>query len=126
MKEQPISFQRVPGWDARKLRFKLWWRSKFDKSFKNSEEVKIMTLLYLIHGILVNFEKARSGQSLEKKEFMSLVFIAHQRLKDEGLDLPLPYYWYTDGIEIEFEELNRKMWKVGYHITPLPISVWNS
>ena len=43
-----------------------------------------------------------------------MIFLIYNSMKEKGIKVPLPYYWYVYGVEIEWYSLDKMLNKIGY------------
>lgn len=52
------------------------------------------------------YKKQNGGQKPPKIWLNNMMFILSKKLLEEsGIDVGLPYYWYLDGVEVEWQEI---------------------
>ena len=115
-----FEFSQIGGFAGWKIRTKVKFIKRFKKDTKENEEYhNIETMLYTIHKIL---DVMKEHQTLHKDKsnyryFTCMLFTIFKDLeKKDNMKLPLPYYWYVFGPEIEWVSLDEIINKVGYQV----------
>jgi len=107
-----IQVYALPGlrWRLRRWRY---------RHFGYPDELKdAATLNYLLWRCWKSLRGTDGGVDMEY--YRNFVFLMYKETKKKGLDAKLPYFWYTNGPEIEWGAVSRVIEKVGYSVRTVP------
>jgi len=123
MKEVNFEFGEIPGFAGWKIRTKVWYVRKFKKNSPEAKEYKkIESLLYAIYKTLDSMHATKKYNKNDNRKsnyryFSAMLFMLCKGLNDKNkIKLPLPWYWYVWGTEIEWCSLDEIINKVGYQV----------
>lgn len=108
IKKNTITISRMEGWKAWKMRTKIW----IDRYIlrRKAKYVPVYRMLYLMYNI-VNRQPNRQANF---RWFTAITYLIYKRLSEYGMNIPLPWYWFTHGPEIEWGSLDIQFNRIGY------------
>jgi hypothetical protein len=120
MKEVNFEFSQIPGYAGFKIRAKVWITTKCkSKSKEYTEYNNIKIMLYTISKIINTMKQnqQRRKDNSNYRYFTCMLFAVIKKLETTNkIKLPLPYYWYVWGPEIEWGSLDEIINRVGYQV----------
>lgn len=81
-------------------------REKFMRppsNFQSMDTAGLGEAEYLLYEVVR--QNQRQGRDLPKTQFHKISFLTKKELENQGVEVPLPVYWYEHGIMVDLEEV---------------------
>lgn len=111
--EFTLTISPLPGWGARMIRISIRIRSWLGRLSDEEKGIKsLMWLMWKAWDIIVKHRR----KPVNLRYYTLMVFKLVKECEAQGIKFKLPYFWYTQGVQIEWNELNEMFNKVGWQV----------